>query len=251
MRPTTSYIVWTSQRTGSTLLCKTLELTGIAGKPNELLNVGEPFDLFKMYEVDTPEALQRKLWELGTTPNGVFGLKLGVHEPHHTRMLDHFRPLPECPPDPRSRAAIWECAFPNLKHISLLRRNKVRLAVSWWKAIKSEEWHRKTGEPPQPGDMRDAYHFPALHNLFLQASFREAAVQEFFTEGGIVPLTIVHEDFIADYYGTVKRVIDFLGISSAEPWQIAPPFYEKLADEVSEEWVQRFSDECQKKFIGG
>ena len=85
MRPTLSYIVWTSQRTGSTLLCKALELTGIAGKPNELLTVGEPFDLFKMHEVDTLEALQRKLWELGTTSNGVFGLKLGIIEPHASR----------------------------------------------------------------------------------------------------------------------------------------------------------------------
>ncbi len=35
MRPVKSYAIWFSQRTGSTLLCKTLESTGIAGKPEE------------------------------------------------------------------------------------------------------------------------------------------------------------------------------------------------------------------------
>ena len=66
------------------------------------------------------------------------------------------------------------------------------------------------------------------------------------TEGGIVPLTIVYEDFIADYAGTVQRVLDFLGVSPPEPFKIAPPLYDKLADEVSETWVQRFRRECQQ-----
>jgi LPS sulfotransferase NodH len=80
----------------------------------------------------------------------------------------------------------------------------------------------------------------------LETSLREAAIQEFFTEGGIVPLTIVYEDFIADYAGTVQRVLDFLAIHSPERVKIAPPRYEKLADEVSEAWVQRFRRECQQ-----
>src|SRR5262245_11024554 len=112
MRPTRSYITWFSQRTGSTLLCKALESTGLAGKPNEWLNDHETFDLFKTYNVSTPEALQQQLWELGTTPNGVFGLKLAMYEPHNSRMLDHFRLLSGCPQPPQGRAAVWEYAFP-------------------------------------------------------------------------------------------------------------------------------------------
>ena len=60
--------------------------------------------------------------------------------------------------------------------------------------------------------MQDAYRFDAIAHLLLEACLREAAIQEFFTEGGIVPLTIVYEDFIADYAGTVQRVLDFLGV---------------------------------------
>jgi trehalose 2-sulfotransferase len=88
MRPIISYITWFSQRSGSTLLCKALESTGIAGRPNEWLHDPETFDLFRTYKVNTPEALQKKLWEIGTMPNGVFGLKLSMYDPHHTRMLD-------------------------------------------------------------------------------------------------------------------------------------------------------------------
>lgn len=246
MRPTLSYIIWFSQRTGSTLLCKALESTGIAGKPREWLHDPETFDLFRTYKVNTPEALQQKLWTVGTTPNGVFGLKLGMYEPHNTRMLDQFRQLSGCPQPPQCRAAVWEYVFPHCRHIFMTRRNKVRLAVSWWKAIQSEEWHRRTGEPSHAKDVRDAYDFAAIDHLLLEVSLREAALQEFFTEGGIVPLTLVYEDFLADYYGTVKRVLDFLGILLPEDLTTAPPFYERLADEVSEEWVQRFRKERQE-----
>jgi trehalose 2-sulfotransferase len=41
-------------------------------------------------------------------------------------------------------------------------------------------------------------------------------------------------------------VLDFLAIHSPERVKIAPPRYEKLADEVSEAWVQRFRRECQQ-----
>ena len=34
MKPRLPYTIWFSQQTGSTLLCKALESTGIAGKPN-------------------------------------------------------------------------------------------------------------------------------------------------------------------------------------------------------------------------
>jgi trehalose 2-sulfotransferase len=127
----------------------------------------------------------------------------------------------------------------------MTRRNKVRLAVSWWKAIQSEEWHRKTGASPSSRDVRNAYHFEAIDHLLVESCMREAAIQGFFTEGGIVPLTIVYEDFIADYRGTVERVLAFLNLGLSDSMEIAPPFYARLADEHSEQWVQRFRRERQ------
>ena len=43
MKPRLPYTIWFSQRTGSTLLCKALESTGIAGKPNEWFNCKPDF----------------------------------------------------------------------------------------------------------------------------------------------------------------------------------------------------------------
>ena len=74
---------------------------------------------------------------------------------------------------------------------------------------------------------------------------REAGIQEFFSEGNSVPLTIVYEDFIQEYEKTVRRVLAFLGLDTIS-LNISPPSLAQTADNISEEWTQRFREELQK-----
>lgn len=232
--PKQSYTIWFSQRTGSTLLNTALASTGAAGDPSEWLH----------YEQNDPasfnmEKLER-IWQQGTTPNGVFGIKIQFEQ----RWLDAFRTMFDLPAD-AARAEVWSTAFPNCsKHIYMTRRNKVRLAVSWWRAIVSGEWHRKLGEKPLETDLADKYNYDAINHLILESTMCEAALEDFFTESNIQPLTIVYEDFIQDYEGTVRNVLDYLDIP-ADNVIIAPPALDKLADEVAEQWVQRYREERQ------
>ena len=53
---------------------------------------------------------------------------------------------------------------------------------------------------------------------------------------------IVYEDFILGYEETVRQVLDYLNIHT-ENVSIAPPVLDRLADNVSEEWVHRFREE--------
>jgi LPS sulfotransferase NodH len=227
------------------LLCKTLESTGVAGKPDEWLNNAGDLDLVEFHGVSSHAELQKHIWEIGSTPNGILGVKFGFYEPHFSTVLDTFRKFPDCPQVDFPRAAIWQHAFPNCHHIFMTRRNKVRLAVSWWKAIKTQEWHRKTGANPKPADLGNEYLFEAIYHLFCESSMREAGIQEFFSEAGITPLTIVYEDFINEYDKTVRNVLDFLEVDSSKI-NIKPPQYARLADEISEQWAERFRNEVQK-----
>lgn len=234
-QPKLSYTIWFSQRTGSTLLNNALASTGVAGDPCEWLQ-------FQFNDPSTfkREDLERK-WQYGTTPNGVFGLKTSFKQ----KWIDAFRTMFELPHH-ATRAEVWSTAFPNCyKHIYMTRRNKVRLAVSWWRAIVSGEWHRKFGEKPQEHDIADKYNFEAINHLIFQSTMCEAAIEDFFSESNIIPLTIVYEDFIQDYEGTVMKVLEFLDIPT-DNVNIAPPALDKLADDVAEQWVQRFREESQK-----
>ncbi|BBH24320.1 hypothetical protein Back11_56650 [Paenibacillus baekrokdamisoli] len=233
MRPEQSYTIWFSQRTGSTLLNTALASTGVAGNPCEWMHERDPNTISK-------EDVEH-MWEAGTTPNGVFGVKTSLN----SEWIRAFRKLYEVP-ETATKAKVWSEAFPNCnKHIYMTRRNKVRLAVSWWRAIVSGEWHRQHGEKPQEHDIDDKYHFDAINHLFTECSLREAAMEDFFSEEGIIPLTIVYEDFILDYEGTVMKVLEFLNIR-ANNVKVSPPAFDRLADEVAEQWVQRFRQERQK-----
>jgi trehalose 2-sulfotransferase len=240
MRPKLSYTIWFTQRTGSTLLCKALEKTQIAGIPHEWL-----YTWLDGQSVDEPAELQMRLWKNGSTSNGVFGLKHSFHEPHFTELIKTFRQFPDCPAEENNRVKIWEYAFPNHKHIFMTRRNKVRLAVSWWKAIKTEEWHLLSGEQPGSFDLTNAYSFESIDHLYCECSMREAGIQEFFSEEHITPLTLVYEDFIEEYEQTIRNVLKFLGLHASST-DIPAPHFSPTADDVSEKWVQRFREERQK-----
>jgi trehalose 2-sulfotransferase len=246
LRPKLSYTIWFSQRTGSTLLCKTLEETGIAGKPNEWLNIPDETDLLEYYGAKNYAELQQHLWELGSTSNHVFGMKFGFYQPYFSKLVEIFSNFPDAPQAVSSPAKIWNHAFPNSRHIFMTRRNKVRLAVSWWKAIKTQGWHRGKDQSSNTStDLAEAYSFDAIHHLFCESTMREAGIQEFFSEAGIVPFTIVYEDFISAYDKTVRNVLEFLELPSSSV-DIVPPYYIRLSDEISEQWAERFRNDLQK-----
>ena len=243
MKPKLSYTIWFSQRTGSTLLCRALQSTGVAGQPSEWLSTT---DLLDKYQLNSYAELQRKLWQHGTTPNGVFGVKTGAYEPYLSQIIDTFKQFPGCDSKLDNRVEIWNNAFPNCKHIYMTRRNKVRLAVSWWKAIQSAEWHREKGKLPVAAELENKYNYEAIAHLFAECSMREAAIQEFFDEGSIVPLTIVYEDFILTYEKTIRNILNYLQLPDYQNISIPSPPLQKLADDISEEWVQRFRRERQQ-----
>lgn len=242
LKPRLSYTIWFSQRTGSTLLTTALAATGIAGRPEEWLETPEGVGLPAHYGVDGPTALRDLLWTQGTTSNGVFGAKVSFHEPMMTQTLSLWRELPGCPPD-ASRPAVWAHAFPNPRHIFMMRRNTVRQAVSWWRAIQSQAWHRPVGDDEAPPPDEDAYDFDAIDRLVDEVAMREAGIQAFVGEAGIVPLTVVYEDFVADYAGTTRRVLAYLDLDTTI--SIPPPAFERLSDAVAEAWVQRYREQRQ------
>ena len=173
-----SYTIWFSQRTGSTWLAGLLEATGIAGTPQEHLNFPDAQTTLDYYDVSDSMALRSKVRAAGTGDNGVFGIKQSFHQPAFDNLLAALAPNWEHDFGDRGRLAAWEPAFPHHRHIFMTRRNKVRLAVSWWRAIQSGEWHRENGAPASNADLRDAYDFWAIDQLVNEATLREAGIAE-------------------------------------------------------------------------
>ena len=246
--PTQSYRIWFSQRNGSTLLCKMLELTGIAGAPGEFFNVMENESLCEKYQVSTYEGLKHAIWSAGTRENGVFGMKHSMHRTRYEKIYVELKRLRNIPSDQViSEEELLGPFFPNCKHIFLTRRNKIRQAVSWWKAIQDNNWHMKPEDTyaAAPGFYENKYDYEAIKHLFQEASLRECAMQDYFSKFRINPLTLVYEDMVTDMKGTVLQVLDYLNISGDPVF--GENYYQPTANEQSEIWVQRFRKDLQSE----
>jgi LPS sulfotransferase NodH len=245
-----SYTIWFSQRVGSTWFAGMLEDTGIAGVPREYLNVPDGQSVFELYHASTSEGLVTRVHAAGTGSNGVFGIKHSYHQPAFDRLLDALVPTWRRDAGARARLAAWEEAFPGHRHIFLTRRNKVRLAVSWWRAIQTAEWHRTHASPypspPEPSpDLRDAYDFWAIDHLVDEATMREAGIAELLAHSSVPPLTLTYEDVVLAPETALRQALDHLGLPARD---LPASRLTRMADELSEDWVQRYRKKKQKKW---
>jgi LPS sulfotransferase NodH len=263
MKPMLSYLVCATPRSGSTLLCHALDETNVAGHPQEYFealsrsglprrpheyfdpgrhaNIVErlafremPDGMAKPNPLWHPDTYDRYLaWALGegTTPNGVFGAKLmWGYLGDFAELLRGIegmgaRPLPE----------LLAHAFPGLRYVQVTRENKIRQAVSLWKAVQTQAWKaddevRHAVEP--------VFSFRAINYLVRQLSAHDASWDAYFLGLGYEPLKITYEELAESTDVVVDRVLGYLGIPAAGVSAPAPRLSVQ-ADELSEEWVQR------------
>jgi LPS sulfotransferase NodH len=241
LRPTTSYIVCMTPRTGSSFLCECLALTGVAGRPAEHFWREDGLDHRARYGVATYADVLDRVLELGSTPNGVFGLKVSTGGGYFASVIELVRHVPEYSGAGRPDPEVMAAAFPGLRYVWLTRRDKVRQAVSWWKAAQTNRWQRYRDEAEPAGQgAAPEFVFEAVDQLVQEAVAREAAWQRYFTEGGIRPLTLVYEDFVRAPEEAVGGVLDFLGVAAPPEPGLERARHVKQADATSEAWAERY-----------
>ena len=264
-----SYLVCATPRSGSTLLCRALDGTGIAGHPEEyfeaLRKSGAPRRPHEYFDPERhaniverlafrempegapqpsplwhPDTYDRYLeWAIdeGTTPNGVFGAKLmwgylGDFA-ELLRGIDGMagRPLPE----------LLSSAFPGLRYVRITREDKVRQAVSLWKAVQTQAW-RSEGEQQRAPGFEPVFSFRAINYLVRLLTAHDASWDAYFLGLGHQPLKITYEDLARDTELVVREVLEYLGIPAPDGLEIRSPGLSIQADAVSEQWVQAVLD---------
>lgn len=231
-------------RTGSELLCSALELTGVCGRPQELFRQYGTSEYLRRYRVKNYSRWLERIYKMGSSTNGVFGVKVGMYEPFFGELVTTVGKT--LPPGrrPPTRHGVMERVFPGLRYIWITRRNKVRQAVSWWKAIQTGVWH-VSGRGGSKATRKPTYSFLSVDRLYQECVMREAGWQEYFSEAGIIPLTVVYEDFVASYKETVAAVLEHVGVTDVNGLNFRKRKWKKQADAISEEWVQRYRAERQ------
>jgi LPS sulfotransferase NodH len=236
-----SYLVCAVPRSGSYLLCEGLRATGVAGRPTEYFSSG--FRAYWAPQWGTPDfpAYLRRVVRTGTTPNGVFGGKT------HAGQFDYFaRQASGRMPVPHAdRPALLARWFPDLRYVRLRRRDPVRQAVSYMKAIQTNEWWDADQAPapfdaPRSGAER-------YDHLLIEASIERLAEEDrrwdrYFATIDVEPLTLYYEDLSRDRDAAVRTVLDYLGLAAPPDRRPPPPSFRRQADERTERWVARFHE---------
>ena len=236
-----SYLVCAVPRSGSYLLCEGLRNTGVAGWPTEYFSSGyRGYWSPRWGTPDFVDYMDRAVAE-ATTPNGVCGVKA------HASQFDYFaREASGLLPVPHAmRPELLERWLPDLRYIRLRRRDKVRQAVSYVKAIQSKIWW-DADAPPAPYDAPrpDAVRFDYL---LIEASMSRMAEEDdrwtrYFATIGLDPLTLDYEDITEDPDGAVRTVLEYLDVELPDEY-IHPRFtFRRQADERTEQWVARFEE---------
>ena len=266
--PMLSYLVCATPRSGSTLLCHELDRTGVAGHPEEYFealrksglprrpheyfdperhaNIVERLAFREMPENDggQPSSLWHPdtygdylAWALeeGTTPNGVFGAKLmWGYLGDFAELLRGIEGNAE-----RTLPDLLARSFPGLRYLQITRQDKVRQAVSLWKAVQTQAWKREAGASDASA-VEPVFSFRAINYLVRLLTAHDASWDAYFLGLGYQPLKITYEELAESTDGVIRRVLGHLGIP--EPPELSVPQAPALsvqADEVSEEWVSR------------
>jgi LPS sulfotransferase NodH len=275
--PRLSYIVCATPRSGSTLLCEALKSTGVAGRPEEYFEalrhsgmprrpaeyfhgmrdrsaldhlgehaaLAEPTPRSPIWDSEDYGPYLRWALEEGTGENGVFGAKLmaGYLGDFVTllRTISAYRGL--------DLANLFAAVFGEVRFVRIVRANKLRQAISLWKALQTATWRQERagearqetngGEPPVQPQLR--FHLGAIEHLISQLAADDARWDAFFEVCRIKPLTIVYERFVDRYEITTKLLLNDLGIG-VPPGLRFERSMQRQTDDLNREWARRYGE---------
>ena len=244
-----AYVICSTPRSGSTLLCKLLSATGVAGRPEsyfhlpsvlswtERLNL--PLDQLENEE-DLVRTALKAIRILGAGGTGIFGLRL-------MRMsFDFFmQQLDVLYPGLSSDRARFEAVFGQTLFIHLSRGDKLAQAISRTKAEQTGLWHMAADgselerlAPPQP----PRYDAEQISHHIAELTTHDAAWTQWFEEEKIDPVLIEYEALSAHPSDAVAEILDSLGLDRALAKSLVPEVA-KLADKTNQTWAERYKAE--------
>lgn len=216
-RPHTLVFVACAPRTGSSLLTWAMRSTGVLGLPDEYLRPGSEDGWAQHWKLGgapggTTPAYVDAMLRAASTPNGIAGVK--VFASHLIQQMDSVFAGPGAFEPTRTRL------------VHLRRRDKVRAALSEWRAQRTGQWTLAPGAvaiapegEPSSADITRFHEFHhAWDHIWLAARAGRADVLE-----------LVYEDVAMDVGVAVAEVAEFAGAGTvahkpdALPLRLARP----------------------------
>lgn len=244
-----SYIICTSPRSGSTLLCRLLAATGRSGNPDSHFHRPSLAAWCEDYDIASDRLPSRRdllgaVFEAaiarGTGNTELFGLRLQRHS------FDFFmQQLEILHPGRASDFERMQAAFGETLFIHLTRENKLEQAISLVKATQTGLWHKapdgteleRLSAPQDP-----FYDAQAITRNLSDLTSLDDQWKAWFVKEELEPLRITYDALSAGPTDVLAQILDRLQVGREYARTIDPPVA-KLADETSRNWAERFQSQ--------
>jgi trehalose 2-sulfotransferase len=227
------YVLCAVPRTGSWLLCHALEQSGLAGTPAEYFWRGDMAYWRELWGVETFDDYVAA-FQTTASANGVFGSKMMWG--YFADFLDQAHAVSEW--SGFTTDEVMQAVFPDVTYLWIRRRDKLRQAISWWRAQSTGEWAVNIGSarsaPPRELDLA------AISRYVRVTTADELGWSSYFAERCVTPWTIDYEELVVDLDGALESALQYLGVPRAEGALHVQPRLERQADDLSERWVEEY-----------
>ena len=241
-----SYVICTTPRSGSTLLCALIDATGKAGHPDShfhdpsldrwLQEYGLGGERFASRE-DALRAVFACARERGAGDTGIFGLRMQrASFAHFIEQAERLYPGRSCDVE-RIEAAFGPTLFVHLR-----RDDKLAQAVSRVMAEQTGLWHRKAdgSELERLAPARaPRYDRAAIARHMAELTTLDAEWERWFAREGLAPLRVRYDALADAPQATLAHFMDALGLDPGPARRVQPPTA-RLAGPENREWIARF-----------
>jgi LPS sulfotransferase NodH len=212
-------------------LCELLRTSGVAGRPEEFFTPDFRKPWFEQWGLPGDASFADYLAasrRYATGRNGVFGFKIQYM---HVQVLAREVSFVGASDD------VLEHLFPGSRFINLIRRDRRAQALSWFRAINTNEWFR-TARTPQSQIPEAPAELDPVTVLMLERHLadQQAGWERYFKRRGIEPLRVEYEGLCADYRHEIRRVLSFLGLDEAAARWMPAPSLVRQSDDVTLRW---------------
>ena len=255
MKLKNSYIICSTPRSGSTLLCDLLTATGVAGRPNSFF-IKNFYSDWALYlnvcvtdwksDQEFDQAYLDAVLIEGTAQTQVFGQRLQWENLQElSNRLEDFYPAR------RSDSDRLFAAFGTTHYIYLSRKDKIAQAISLLRAQQSGLWHIHPDgterERLTPGHT-PVYDGKALSKLVTEIKQHDAAWVSWFGRQKIQPFSVTYEALCAAPQSIIADILSSMNLDPIHAHSIQP-MTAKLSNNESKQWAKRFREEQSGELI--
>lgn len=226
--PARRYMIATTARTGSTLLCSRIAEYGRLGFPNEFLNESYISEFDRLFPNPSLADFERYVGSAFSSAEGVFGLKTDWWRFQAARKLALFRSFYE----------------PLDLIVHLRREDFVAQAVSLALAVATQTWHARDAGA---GGLEARHRGLSYDAQAIKVHARNILDQEhhwraFFQECPAQVMELTYEEVAGDVDRGVLSIAEAFDLRLGR--RIGAPKLEKGVSTVAAAWRARFLEEC-------